>query len=72
MSSFLIRWSDGRRSWLKTSNMPKKVLDLHKAGKRIQQKLVLINEFGQTREELRLNSDSEKGMDPNISYTVKR
>ena len=48
------------------------MFDLHKAGKRIQQKLVLINEFGQTREELRLNSDSDKRMNPNISYTVKR
>ena len=69
---YQVLWSDGRRSWLKESSMPKKVVDLHKAGKRLQQKPVLINEFGQTREELQLNSDSGDIMDPSISYTVKR
>ena len=66
-----VLWSDGRISWLKESNMPKKVLDLHKAGNWIQQKPVLLNEFGQRHEELQLNNDSDERMDPNISYTVK-
>ena len=54
-------WSDGRRSWLKESNIPKKVLDIHKAaGNRIQQKPALLNELGQRHEELQLNNDSEE------------
>lgn len=52
--------------------MPKKVVDLHKAGKKIQQKPVLIHEFGQTREELQLNSDSDDIKEPSTSYTVKK
>lgn len=52
--------------------MPKKVLDLHKAGKKIQQRPVLINEFGQTREELQLYNGTDGGKDPIITNTVKR
>lgn len=70
-SVYEVLWSDGRKSWLKESSMPKKVVDLHKAGKKIQQKPVLIHEFGQTREELQLNSDSDDIKEPSTSYTVK-
>ena len=52
--------------------MPKKVLDLHKAGKNIQQKAVLINEFGQTRQGLQLNDGGDGRMDSIIRNTVKR
>ena len=52
--------------------MPKKMLDLHRAGKKIQQKAIFVNEFGQTREELQLDNGSDEIMDLNITYKVKK
>ena len=48
------------------------MLDLHRAGKKIQQKAIFVNEFGQTREELQLDNGSDEIMDLNITYKVKK
>lgn len=52
--------------------MPKKVLELHKSGKNMQQVAVEIEEFGQSRAELQLNDEAVKGRDATLRNVVKR
>lgn len=52
--------------------MPKKVLELHKSGKNMQQVAVEKEKFGQTRAELQLNDEAAKGRDATLKNVVKR
>lgn len=65
-------WSDGRKSWIKESNMPKRVLENIKAGKKIQHVSVSVSEFGQERHEFQLNEKHSDNVASSTKLFVKR
>lgn len=70
---FKVLWSDGRQSWVKESNLPKKMKEILNSGKVYCHKLKEVVEFGQLRTELQLepNVMNNKGC-VNEGEVVKR
>ena len=58
-------WSDGRKSWLKECNFPKKMKEILRSGKVYSVTSSDIVEFGQTRSELQLQT-VDNGSEKNI------
>lgn len=58
--SLKVLWSDGRKSWLKECNLPKKLEEIIKSGKDYSVRTLDVLELGQPRRELQLELDSLK------------
>ena len=62
-----VLWSNGQKSWVKESSLPKKVSEILKLGNGFSQ--MKVEEFGRRHYELRVN---EKRYDVKDDVVVKR
>ena len=59
-------WCDGRQSWVKETNLPKRILEIVKKGGRYELNTSSVDKFGQKRTELKLKNEEEVECGPKV------